>query len=216
MRRPSLVNFPVDRTMNPQLAEDDDWLEALKASDPDAYLRLDRLLRVELEAAAGRWLHPRLRPAKGSGDLVQDTFLSFFRRMAKRESFMLRLRDRDGLRATLFTILRRKVINANRDFSAGKRGKGKVRSESELDGVQGRNVLEGVVDEEGLRQSVQALAREVFEYLGELRPEYQEFMNLLYVENLPRKEIARRLGVSERGLRRWRAEIEHRLRERFP
>jgi DNA-directed RNA polymerase specialized sigma24 family protein len=126
------------------------FLNDYKAGDSSAFSALWKRYFFRLVAVARRRLqHQRRLAGVDEEDIALSAFKSFHRR-ARRGDFP-QLEDRDDLWVQLVTLTRQKLIDEERRAAALKRGRDRIRSESELGRSQGggdRAGLGAIVGEE--------------------------------------------------------------------
>ena len=209
-------------------------IDPLRAGDPDAQRRLVERFFAELRGQIER-ARASTRGIADAEDATSEALCSFLLRI--RGGQFPELRDRDQLRALLWTIASRKLDRYARDEHAMKRGGGQVVHLGDdgpvspdasddppalLDGatvdrldlvLSVRDLLsdhddpgvltrfEARVIELALEGGFEETTRLIESALAPLEDELRELF-LLHRGELTRAEIARRLGVSESGVKR--------------
>lgn len=177
------------------------WLAALQDGDEDAaqrlfeeyFQRLVRLARKKLQAMAPRVADPSGVALSAINSLWQG---------AQRGQFP-RLNDPDDLWRLLVVITCRKASHAHRDEARQKRGGGKVRGESVLDGgYSDFNGIAHVIDESPTPEMAAEFAEELEGRLDELSDESLRKVAILKMDGYSNREIARELDCAERTIER--------------
>jgi RNA polymerase sigma factor (sigma-70 family) len=185
------------------------WIEELKQGDEAAAAKVWNHYFARLAALARQKLRGAPRRAADEEDVVVNAFETFFRRAQKGQ--FPQLQDRQDLWHLLVKITERKAYNQLRDQRRAKRGGGRLRGESALQGNDGpaeRGGLDQVVGSEPTPEFAAMITEALDELLAVLAPELQTIA-LLKLEGHTNEEIAAATGRSvptvERRLRLIRA-----------
>jgi DNA-directed RNA polymerase specialized sigma24 family protein len=185
------------------------WIEELKRGDETAAAEVWNNYFARLTALARHKLRGAPRRAADEEDVVAGAFETFFRRAQKGQ--FPQLKDRQDLWHLLVKITERKAYNQRRDQRRAKRGGGRLRGESVLEGNDGpaeRGGLDQVAGGEPTPEFAAMIAEALDELLGVLDPELQTIA-LLKLEGHTNAEIAAKTGRSvptvERRLRMIRS-----------
>jgi RNA polymerase sigma factor (sigma-70 family) len=168
------------------------FLARIREGDEDAARELLRRYEAKVRLVVRRQLPRLLRSRFDSQDFVQSMWGSFFRRMRTSPSD---LEDATSLTAVLVQAAKHKVIDEFRRASAPKRDM--RREESIWDGAQPRDLTDDSDAPIEVAQASEALGR-----LRELVPEDRRTVLDLKTDGLSNREIAERVGLSERTVRR--------------
>jgi RNA polymerase sigma factor (sigma-70 family) len=187
------------------------WIQQLKVGDADAAQPLWERYYDRLVGLARKKLGDLPRRATDEEDVVQSAFNSFFRRV--REGKFPKLSDRDDLWRLLIVITARKAINQRVHQHRGKRGKGKIRDEAALGGIDGPdNALAEIVGAEPTPEFAAQVAEELQRIVDSLPDPTHRSIAMWKFEGWNNPEIARHLGCSlsavERKLRMIRQQLE--------
>jgi RNA polymerase sigma-70 factor (ECF subfamily) len=167
-------------------------LARIREGDEDAARELLRRYEAKVRLVVRRQLPRLLRSRFDSQDFVQSVWGSFFRRMRTHPTD---LEDTTSLVAVLVQAAKHKVIDEFRRASAPKRDM--RREESIWDGARPRDLVDHADAPIELAQASEALGR-----LRELLPEDRRTVLDLKAAGLSTHEIAGRVGLSERTVRR--------------
>jgi RNA polymerase sigma factor (sigma-70 family) len=175
-------------------------LARIRDGDEDAARELLCRYEAKVRLVVRRQLPRLLRSRFDSQDFVQSTWRSFFRRMKASPSD---LEDPKSLIAILAQAARHKVIDEYRRASSPKRDV--RREESIWAGAQPREIVDGSNSPIEAAQASEALGR-----LRALVPEDRRRILDLKADGLSTSEIAARVGLSERTVRRVIEDLRHR------
>jgi DNA-directed RNA polymerase specialized sigma24 family protein len=183
------------------------WLDRLKAGDPDAAQKLWERYFRRLVGLAKKKLRASPRRAADEEDVALSAFDSFCRG-AGQDRFP-RLHDRLDLWQLLVLLTARKAVDLAQHERRQKRGGGGVLDEAALPGPAGSSAREAALDRIEGPEPTPAFAAQVAEEYGRLlerldSPELRA-VAMLKVEGYGNEEIASQLGC---GLRT----VERRLR----
>jgi RNA polymerase sigma-70 factor (ECF subfamily) len=178
----------------------DDWIARIRQRDPEALAAFLSAHRPQLMAFIQRQLGPGLARKVEADDLFQEMSVEAVRSLPAVE-----LGDRDPF-SWLCQIAEHKVIDtARRFFGTQKRDAGR---EVPLAAPAGGETHAGLVNllVASMTTPSQAFSRNVrearlLESLEKLPAEQQAALKLRYIENLPSKQIAERLGKSDAAVR---------------
>jgi RNA polymerase sigma-70 factor (ECF subfamily) len=168
------------------------FLARIRNGDEDAARELLRRYEAKVRLVVRRQLPRLLRSRFDSQDFVQSIWGSFFRRI---KDSPLELEDVGNLIGFLARAARNKVIDEYRRASSRKQDM--RREESIFEGAQDRELADG-----SETASEVAEASEVLSQLRGLLPENRRDVLELKAEGFSTAEIAARLGLSERTVRR--------------
>ena len=145
-----------------------------------------------------RNLNQRLRPRFDSVDFVQDVWVSFFRTVGSEHI----LESPNDLATFLITIARNKVVDANRQQLDTERCD--LRREESLDQRKTKSDRPGAMDMPARQPtpSQVAMAQEAWHNLVDGLPEHYRNILALRQEGYQHEEIASRLNLNERTVRR--------------
>jgi RNA polymerase sigma factor (sigma-70 family) len=175
-------------------------LARIRAGDEEAARELLCRYEAKVRLVVRRQLPRVLRSRFDSQDFVQSMWGSFFRRM---RTSPLDLEDTRSLIAILVQAAKHKVIDEFRRASAPKRDM--RREESIWEGAHRRDLVDDSDAPIELAQASEALGR-----LRELLPEDRRTVLDLKAAGLSTNEIAERLGLSERTVRRLIQDLRRR------
>jgi DNA-directed RNA polymerase specialized sigma24 family protein len=176
------------------------WLGDLKAGDPAAAQRLWERYFASLVRLAQAKLRSSRRVAEDEEDAALSAFDSFCASAAKGR--FPRLDDRDDLWHILVALTRRKAADQARRQQRQKRGGGRIASESELVGDDGRALLDAIAGPEPSPEFAAELAEECRRRLDDLRDDSLRQVAVLRMEGYSNEEIAERMGLRLRSLSR--------------
>jgi RNA polymerase sigma-70 factor, ECF subfamily len=180
------------------MATDDPLVQRLRRGDADALAEFVEAHRARLLAYIDRSVGAALRRKVEPQDLLQETVIAALRALSQAD-----LAERDPF-GWLCQVAEQRIIDAHRRFfGAQKRAADR---EVPLDaGADGRG---GLIDllVASMTTPSQALSRDhkqrrLQEAVAGLPPEGREALRLRYAEDLPTKEIARRLGKTDGAVR---------------
>ena len=174
-------------------------LDRIRNKDTDAMAEYIDLNRPQLLAFIDRKLGTALKRKVEPEDLLQEVSTDAVRGLKDVE-----LIDGDPF-SWLCQIAQRRIIDASRRFGTQKRDTSKeVPLGTPASGTQAGGLINMLVN--SLTTPSQAFSRNAREErllaaLAELPEQQREALRLRYVENLPSKEIAERIGKSDGALR---------------
>ena len=172
--------------------------QRVQAGDAAALTEFMQHFQPQLLAYIDRNLGVALRKKIEPQDICQETAMAALNALPKAD-----LSDRDPF-GWLCQIAQQRIIDASRKFATQKRGSDK---EVALDGPAGdssRNWMSMLAA--SITSPSQAVARnerhaQLFDAIAELPPDMQEVLRWRYVEDLPTKEIATRIGKTDVAVR---------------
>jgi RNA polymerase sigma-70 factor, ECF subfamily len=175
----------------------------LRTGDPTSLAQFIELRRPQLMAYIERQLGSALRRKVEPDDIFQDTSAEAVRSLAGAA-----ISERDPF-GWLCQIAERKIIDLHRRFfDAQKRDAGREvplsapsGSDSEAQNAGLINMLVASMTTPSQAFSRNAREEKLFEALGALPEDQREALRLRYIENLPSKQIAERLGKSDAAVR---------------
>jgi RNA polymerase sigma-70 factor (ECF subfamily) len=187
-------------------------IERIRTRDAQALGEFLETQRRPLLAFIERNLGAALRSKVEPQDVFQETAVSALRALPETE---LGQRDPFGW---LCQIAEQRIVDAHRKFfGAQKRAADR---EVALDAPAGKNDMAGLIDllVVSMTTPSQAMSRDqrhlrLAEALETLPAEHREALKLRYVDGLPSKEIARRLGKSDGAIRVLLTRALHRLQQ---
>jgi DNA-directed RNA polymerase specialized sigma24 family protein len=182
----------------------------IKEGDRDASQRIWDEYFQRLVALARSRLRGAARRVADEEDVALCAFDSFFRR-AERGQFP-RLDDRHDLWQLLFVLTARKAINQARREGRLSRGAGRVRSLTDLDGLD----LDVALGREPTPELAAQAADECRRLLESLNDESLRDVALWKMQGESNTEIARRLGVIEKTVERKLRRIRQAWAEEDP
>jgi RNA polymerase sigma factor (sigma-70 family) len=168
------------------------FLARIRDGDEDAARELLRRYEAKVRLVVRRQLPRLLRSRFDSQDFVQSIWGSFFRRI---KTSATELDDTANLIGFLARAARNKVIDEYRRASGHKQDK--RREESMWEGSEPRELADGSDTPIEVAEASEALSR-----LRALLPEDRRTILDLKAEGLSTVEIAARLGLGERTVRR--------------
>jgi len=171
-------------------------ISRIKQGDQDAGQRIWDAYFLKLVALARSRLRNTARRAADEEDVALSAFDSFFRRAAQGQ--FPRLDDRDDLWQLLFVLTARKAINLARLEGRVSRGAGRVRTITDLEGLELDLALGDEPSPELAAQAVDE-CRRLLEALGD---ETLRSVALWKMEGYSHAEIALRLGCIEKTVER--------------
>lgn len=186
------------------------WIERLKKGDSRDASRLWAHFHRKLLQVARRCLNGSPRRVADEEDLVAAVFQSFFQRIG--DGQFSELSSREELWALLTTITDRKAVNSLRRQMSTKRGGGRVRGESALEGAGSEHdtMLSQLESGEPSPDLIAAVA----ELFTSLDDEMRRMVRLRY-DGHTHEEIARQVNRSvatvERRLGLLRAQWQEEL-----
>jgi DNA-directed RNA polymerase specialized sigma24 family protein len=180
------------------------WIDQLKAGDEAALGKLHARYWPVLVGLARRQLHGAPCRAADEEDVAQQAFWDFYQSL--KGGRLPQLSHRHHLLALLTHIIACQASNQlKHEFGVQKRGAGRVRGESVLDGpADSGDTPRGLeqVEDPGLSPQEIALLHESYQrYVGGLPEKLRPFAEL-YLASLTHQEIADRLGCTERTVDR--------------
>jgi DNA-directed RNA polymerase specialized sigma24 family protein len=167
------------------------WIGQLRAGDAAAAQRLWERYFRRLVGLARKRLRGLPRRAADEEDVALSAFDSFYRGVG--QGRFPRLNDRHNLWDLLVVITARKAIDLREHEGRQKRGGGRVRGESALDG----QAIEQVVGDEPSPALAAQVAEEVERLLAVLPAEGVRAVALMKLEGYTNAEVAARLGCAE-------------------
>ncbi len=176
-------------------------MERVRAGSRDAAAQLLEEYGSHIRRVVRRKLSRRLRSRFDSLDFVQDVWASFFAVPEGQQQF----EEPEALIAFLVTVAKNKVIEAVRRGFMTRRNLNQERS---LDGSAAIQA-QGVAARQPTPSQL-AAAKERWDQLVESASDQQEQMLHLLQEGKTHEEIASRLGVNERTIRRTLAKLDPR------
>lgn len=187
-------------------------LQRVRGREADALAEFLENCRLQLLAFIERRLSQAMRRKVEVQDLFQEVAIHALRLLPQTD-----LSERDPF-GWLCMIAEERIVDAHRKFfGAQKRAADR---EVHLDSPAGSNRQRALIDllVVSMTSPSQALARNerearLLEALASLPEESREALRLRYVENLPSKEIARRLGRSDGAVRVMLSRSLDRLQE---
>ena len=168
------------------------FLARIRDGDEDAARELLLRYEAKVRLVVRRQLPRLLRSRFDSQDFVQSIWGSFFRRI---KSSPTELESMENLIGFLARAARNKVIDEYRRASSAKQDV--RREESMWEGAEPRELVDGSDTPFEVAEASEALGR-----LRELLPEGRRAVLDLKAEGLTTVEIAARLGLGERTVRR--------------
>ena len=177
------------------------WLERLRADDSDAAANLwHRYVSQLIRLARGK-LRQSPRRAADEEDVVVSAFDAFFQGVE--DGRFARLDDRDDLWQVLVMLTERKAIGLIRHEHAAKRGDGRLRGESALDGPNGSNYgLGQIAGNEPTPEFAVQVSEQCAELLDCLDDDVLRKIAIEKLYGYTNTEIAERQGTSLRGIER--------------
>ena len=193
------------------------WIEGVKQGDPAAaralwqryFPRLVELAREKLRGAARRMADEE--------DVALSAMDSFCR--AAQEGRFPDLTDRDGLWRLLLRMTARKVVDLTRHVRRQRRGGGRVRGESVLDGADAASARGGiaqVIGDTPTPEFAVMMAEECRRLLEKLADADLQSLALAKMEGYRNEEIAGQLGCSVRTVERRLRLIRAKWKEEQP
>ena len=193
------------------------WIEGVKQGDPAAaralwqryFPRLVELAREKLRGAARRMADEE--------DVALSAMDSFCR--AAQEGRFPDLTDRDGLWRLLLRMTARKVVDLTRHERRQRRGGGRVRGESVLDGADAASARGGiaqVIGDTPTPEFAVMMAEECRRLLEKLADADLQSLALAKMEGYRNEEIAGQLGCSVRTVERRLRLIRAKWKEEQP
>lgn len=172
----------------------------LRAGDTDALAQYLVVRNRHLLAFIERQLGPALRRKLEADDILQEVSIEAVRSLGK-----IDLSERDPF-SWLCQVAERRIIDAHRRFfEAQKRDAGR---EASLGSPGGDSQHAAIVDllAASMTTASQAFSRnlrevKLMEALAKLPDDQREALRLRYIEGLPSKEIAERIGKSDGAVR---------------
>jgi RNA polymerase sigma-70 factor (ECF subfamily) len=181
-------------------ADQVELVEQLRAGDTEALARYLTLRQRDLLVFIERQLGPGLRRKLEPDDIYQETCIEAVRSLGKFE-----MGDRDPF-SWLCQVAERKIIDAHRRFfDAQKRDAGREVSQGTPGGDSEHAAIVDLLVA-SMTTASQAFSRnlkevKLLEALAKLPEDQREALRLRYIEGLPSKEIAERLGKSDGAIR---------------
>jgi RNA polymerase sigma factor (sigma-70 family) len=176
------------------------FLARIRDGDDDAARELLQRYEAKVRLVVRRQLPRLLRSRFDSLDFVQSIWKSFFRRI---KTSPTALEDAENLVGFLARAARNKVIDEYRRASSHKQDM--RREESMWEGTEPRELPDNCDTPREVAEANEALRR-----LREMVPESRRMIFDLKAEGLTAIEIATRLGLSERTVRRVIENLRHR------
>jgi RNA polymerase sigma-70 factor (ECF subfamily) len=177
---------------------DDDLVQRLRAHDSAALAEFLRVYRPQLLAYVSRQLGEALRQRLGPDDILQETAIAALNALPKAD-----LSDRDPF-GWLCQIAQQRIIDASRRAGAQKRDAGREQALNAAVGDTSRewmSVLAASITSPS-RAAVRGEQHAALERaIAGLPTDVQEVLRWRYVDDLPTKEIAARLGKTDGAVR---------------
>ena len=174
--------------------------EALRGNVEAAGPLWDRYFEAPVRLVRARW-GDRPRRALDEEDIALDAFDSFFR--GATEGRFPQLRDRDNLWPLLVVITANKIHDARRKEMAKKRNEGKVQGESawlDTSGDANQRGIEQVIGNEPTPEFAAEVGDEMRHWLDSLGSDVLRSVAVWKMEGYTNREIAEKLGCSERSV----------------
>ena len=174
------------------------FLDDFKRGDASAFDELWKLYFSRLVAVARRRLQHQRRPGGADEEDIALSAMKSFHRRARRGDFP-RLDDRDDLWVQLVTLTRQKVIDLQRREGAIKRGRDRLRDESEPDaaGCSGdQDGLATIIGQEPDPAISAMMTEECRRLLDRLDDDVLRQIALARMGMFTNQEIARKFGRS--------------------
>ena len=191
------------------------WLEGVKVGDDAAIAQLwNRYFERLVWLARGR-LPRSCRRVLDEEDVAISAFQSFCDRAARGR--FPKLNDRNDLWVLLLTLTTRKAVLTVRHQTRGKRGGGRVLTESDLAGDDATtNEFANALEREPSPEDVIRVADDLERLLGRLENDTLRTVALRKLHGFDHHEIATELGASARTVERklrliratWELELE--------
>ncbi len=175
-----------------------EFLNDFKRGDASAFDELWKLYFSRLVAVARRRLQHLRRPGGADEEDIALSAMKSFHRRARRGDFP-RLDDRDDLWVQLVMLTRQKIVDLQRREGAIKRGRDRLRNESELDtaGCGGDGAgLEAVIGQGPDPAMSAMMTEECRRLLDRLNDDVLRQIALLKMGMFTNQEIARKFGRS--------------------
>ena len=179
------------------------WLDKLKADDSDAAANLWHRYVSQLIRLARSKLGQSPRRAADEEDVVVSAFDAFFQGVE--DGRFARLDDRDDLWQVLVMLTERKAIRLIRHEHAAKRGDGRLRGESALDGPPGKSYPNGmgqVAGNEPTPEFAVQVGEQCAKLLDSLDDDVLRQIATGKLEGYTNAELAQRLKLSLRAIER--------------
>jgi RNA polymerase sigma-70 factor (ECF subfamily) len=185
-----------------RLSNDDPLISRIRAGDGDALAQFIVARQPQLLAFIDRRLGTALRRKIEPDDLFQETSAEAVRSLPE-----VQLGDRDPFN-WLCQVAERRIIDAHRRFFGQKRDAAREVSLNAGGGGSTSTTRPGLINllVASMTSASQAFSRDqrqvrVLAALEKLPEEHREALRLRYLEGLPSKEIADRLGKSDGAVR---------------
>ncbi len=178
--------------------ENEALIERIRQGDENAMAEFIQKTRPQLAAFISRKLGATLQRKVEPDDIIQEVSQAACKSLSDME-----LGDRDPF-SWLCQIAERRIMDAGRHFNAQKRDANRETPASAAGGDSGGDIFDFI--RASFTTPSQAFSRNAREEklaqaLAELSPTQQEVLRLRYVENLPSKEIAEKVGKSDASVR---------------
>ena len=194
------------------------FLNDFKCGDASAFDELWKLYFSRLVAVARRRLQHQRRPGGADEEDIALSAMKSFHRRARRGDFP-RLDDRDDLWVQLVTLTRQKIVDLQRREGAIKRGRDRLRTESELDaaGCGDGAGLAAIIGQEPDPAMSAMMTEECRRLLDRLNDDVLRQIALAKMGMFTNQEIARKFGRSLSWVNRkldlirsiWEASANH-------
>jgi RNA polymerase sigma factor (sigma-70 family) len=179
------------------------WIAHLKAGDHQAAQRLWERYAAHLVQLARRRLKNSPKRIADEDDVVASVFHSLYR--GATAGRLQDVNNRDELWWLLLAITKQKVIDHTRRELATKRGGGRIRHETDLNGYGhgcARFELDQLIGDEPTPEFLMMLQEQQSRLLSILRDDRLRRIALYRIEGLTVAEIAEALGLCERSVQR--------------
>lgn len=193
-------------------SEVDQLVERIRDRDADALAEFITLRQRQLMAYIDRQLGPGLRSKLEPDDVFQEMSTDAVRSLPQ-----VKLEDRDPF-GWLCQIAERRIIDAHRRFFGTQ--KRAAAREVSLGSPGGNSSRAALIDLLVMTMTTasQAFSRDqreirILDAMNSLRDDQREALRLRYMEGLPSKEIAQRLGKSDGAVRVMLSRSLNRLQE---
>lgn len=178
------------------------YIEELKKGSENAANTLVARYWPRVVAAASAQLNSTGIRLKDEEDIAVSVFDYLCRQASQGKFSDEKMNDRTDLWLYLSTLIKHKAIDVARKEKAAKRGSGKVVNESALESEErptGLGNFEGIA-KTPVEQAIQI--EEKTQFLASLSNDEIREIVVLYLEGYQQSEIAEKIGLSERTIRR--------------